>query len=214
MNKKLFLSFALALMACGSATTLIACGDDGVITPEKMPKSAQQTSKELFPDCNIVRVEFEYDDAFMEKDYDVTFDCGVEMEFNKKGEWTSITCHNRPVPESAIPAQILSVVKADFGDNFITEIEKERNGGFEIKLNNGFEIDFDQDFNVIKIDCENQAVPDKYIVPASILEYVKANYASAHIVAYEKTRTGYEVEISLGLELIFDKNGEYVRTDD
>ncbi|MDE7160186.1 MAG: PepSY-like domain-containing protein [Muribaculaceae bacterium] len=42
---------------------------------------------------------------------------------------------------------------------------------------------------------------------------MKANHKGASIVGIEKERYGYEVELSNGIEMRFDKQGRFVRYD-
>ena len=55
-------------------------------------------------------------------------------------------------------------------------------------------------------------VPDA-IIPTSILDYVTNQYSELFIVHIDKERTGYEVELNNGYELVFNKNGEFVRLE-
>ena len=42
---------------------------------------------------------------------------------------------------------------ADFANSRIVKIDRSRNGKkYEVKLNNGLEVEFDKQFNVIKVD--------------------------------------------------------------
>lgn len=90
-------------------------------------------------------------DAFFGKEYDVTLDCGVEIDFDKNGEWTDIDCGHNPVPEAIIPANILNYVKEKHPNNFITQIEKKRNG-YKVELNIDLDLLFDKNGNFTRFD--------------------------------------------------------------
>ena len=80
-----------------------------------------------------------------------------------------------------------------------------------------FPIDATVDFNSkgqwYDIECHKGSVPSA-LVPSQITTYVKTNYSGRSIVKLEKQRRGgYEVELSDGLELKFDKNYKLVDLD-
>ena len=82
----------------------------------------------------------------------------TEIDFRLNFEWKNIDCEESTVygivPTELVPAQITAYVTANFPNNFIEQIEKKNNGGWEIELNNGIEITFDANFNVIEIDTK------------------------------------------------------------
>lgn len=151
--KRNFLLLAAAMVLLAASATLTACGNDGVITPDKMPSKANSFIETYFPDCKVVEVEFDLDvdDFYKERDYDVELDCNVELEFSEKGEWMSVDCEYTAVPEAIIPAPILEYVKANYPNVDITSIEKERNG-YEVGLVNDLDLDFDINGAFLRID--------------------------------------------------------------
>ena len=86
-------------------------------------------------------------------EYEVIFNNGEKIEFNKKGEWTEVSCHTTQVPDILIPDPIKARIKADFANSKIVKIDRSSNGKkYEVKLNNGLEVEFDKKFNIIKVD--------------------------------------------------------------
>lgn len=84
---------------------------------------------------------------------------------------------------------------------------------YEVKLNNGMEIDFNAECNWTDIDGNNQRIPYALISEA-IVSYVQTNYPEPiFIKGIDKESFGFEVELSNGVDLIFDTNGEFVRID-
>lgn len=83
---------------------------------------------------------------------------------------------------------------------------------YDVYLNNGFEIDFDSNGNWTDVDGNTQAVPTA-IVPEAITTHVTANYAGQTINTIEIERTGYDIELSNGLDLVFDSQGQFIRID-
>lgn len=83
---------------------------------------------------------------------------------------------------------------------------------YDVYLNNGFEVDFDSNGNWTDVDGNTQAVPTA-IVPEAITTYVTTNYAGQTINTIEIERTGYDIELSNGLDLVFDSLGQFIRVD-
>ena len=59
---------------------------------------------------------------------------------------------------------------------------------------------------------ESGSVPAK-VIPAAILKYVKTNHKGLRVIGIEKKRSGYEVELSNGLDMEFDARGNFLRYD-
>ena len=51
------------------------------------------------------------------------------------------------------------------------------------------------------------------IVPPTIAAYVADNYSVTGINEISRDNRGYEVELNTGVELIFDRDGKFVRID-
>lgn len=127
----------------------------------------------------------------------------------------------QPQAASAAQAQGLPQGVTSFLNNYfpgtqVVGYDTDREFGgmeYDVTLNDGTEIDFDSDNQWESIDCKVKAVPNA-LVPAAISKYVAANYQSLPISKISNKRSGYEVELTNGLELRFDKNGSFVGMDD
>lgn len=85
---------------------------------------------------------------------------------------------------------------------------------YEVVLTDGTEINFDRSGNWDNVETsDRKAVPSK-IVPKAIANYVAKNFKGQKIVSIDKERYGYDVELSSGLDLEFDKTGNFRRIDD
>lgn len=51
------------------------------------------------------------------------------------------------------------------------------------------------------------------MIPANVLGYVQNNYADHFIVEWDKDKTDQEIQLSNGLELIFNLSGTFLRID-
>lgn len=83
---------------------------------------------------------------------------------------------------------------------------------YEVILDNGTEIEFDSDGKWIEVDCGHRAVPQS-LIPNDIVNHVKSNYAGRSIVKIEHKHNKYEVELSNGIDLVFDQNGKFLHVD-
>ncbi|WP_228447875.1 PepSY-like domain-containing protein [Chryseobacterium sp. KBW03] len=84
---------------------------------------------------------------------------------------------------------------------------------YKVYLANGMKMEFDSSGNWKEIDGKHQKVPYGFI-PVSIRNYSTKNFPNTYIVKIEKKRWSYKTELSNGLELEFDRNGNFKRIDD
>ena len=84
---------------------------------------------------------------------------------------------------------------------------------YDVVFTNGDQVEFDKKGNWIKVDCKRTQVPLE-IVPVAIQQYVGKNYPDAKVVKIELTdRKGYDIDLSNGFEIEFDKKMRVVEID-
>lgn len=113
-----------------------------------------------------------------------------------------------------LPATSTSYIATHFPDQTIVHAIKEFDDlqiTYTVYLKNGVKIEFNQNGEVKEIEG-NSALPDS-VIPAAILAYVNANYASEFIKEWKLERTKQEIKLSNGITLEFDKNGNFLRID-
>lgn len=116
----------------------------------------------------------------------------------------------------AVPEAVYAFVKQYFPSATIAgvEIDSEHGGmEYDIYLSDGTEVDFDANNQWDKVDCHTKAVPAA-LVPQAIATHVKNNYQNMAITKINKEYHGYEIELSNGLDLNFDKSGRFMGIDD
>ena len=123
--------------------------NDKPINFAQLPQAAQQFVKQHFPKAKIAFVKMETE--LFDKSYDVVFNNGDKLEFDKKGEWTEVNCKSTVVPAKVIPAPIKKYVETNYPEAKVLSIERDRYY-YEVKLSNFWEIKFDMNFNVIDMD--------------------------------------------------------------
>lgn len=97
-----------------------------------------------------------------------------------------------------------TLVKKDVETNFVN---------FDVVLNDGTKLEFDSNGEWTEVDCKPSTVPAA-VVPSAISKYVKAQYPNERIVQIERDSRGYEIDLSNGLDIIFDKQFNVIKIDD
>lgn len=99
----------------------------------------------------------------------------------------------------------VSLIKIDKGVMGISE--------YEVILADGSEITFDKSGNWKDVEMPaGKSVPD-YFIPKAIKDYVSKNNKGQKIVGIEKERSSYEVQLNNGIEMKFDRAGNFLRYD-
>lgn len=119
-----------------------------------------------------------------------------------------------PVAEKDLPQAVRSYVNTHFPESAIALAVKDTEGvshSYEIKLNNAVELDFNAKGEITSIDGREK-LPDS-VLPEKILTYVQAQYPQNYITDWAVKKTGHEVELDNGLELKFNRKGDFLRAD-
>lgn len=107
-----------------------------VVSPDTLPKKAQDFIKANFPKETVTYVEKDMDD------YEVKLSNGSEITFLLNGEWKDVEGQYSPIPTKFIPSNVLNTVKSNHPSANIVKIEKNWNN-YEIKLDNMMELYID-----------------------------------------------------------------------
>lgn len=117
---------------------------------------------------------------------------------------------------SVLPEAARTTIANNFKSKVsIVKIDKDfgRISEYEVTLTDGTEISFDSNGNWENVETNNaKAVPAGFI-PKAISDYVAKNQPSTRIVGIDKERNGYEVELSNGVDIKFNKDGQFIRYD-
>ena len=132
--------------------------------------------------------------------------------------FVSVACaeDDKRIATSELPTAAQQFIKKYFAKKKVAlaKVDKELTSTtYEVVFTDGATVDFNSKGQWYDIECRKESVPSA-LVPSQITTYVKANYSGRPIVKLEKQRRGgYEVELSDGLELKFDKNYKLVDLD-
>lgn len=135
--KKILLTAILAIMMC-----LTASADKYSINRSDLPETAQEFLTTYFPKNKVGMVKT--DRHLLKKtDYDVKLTNGTKIEFNNKGEWTSVDCKTREVPSELILKAIQRYISKNFTDVKVVKIER-KPLSYILTLSDGIELKFDR----------------------------------------------------------------------
>lgn len=115
--------------------------------------------------------------------------------------------------DSVLPAAAKKVIDDNFKSKVsIVKVDRDldRKIEYEVILTDGTEISFDRHGNWENIEVnKNKSVPSS-MIPAKIQYYVRTSQRRHKIIGIEKERNGYDVLLSNGVDLKFDKRGDFL----
>ena len=147
--KRIIQTAVAALICLATFQVNVMADNDKPISMSQLPAAAQQIVKKYFGNKKVALAKQE--SGIFEKSYDVVFNTGEKIEFDRKGNWTEIDCKASAVPAGLIPAKISQYVKFTYPGTKILSIEKD-DRRYEVKLSNRLEITFNKNFQVVDID--------------------------------------------------------------
>lgn len=118
---------------------------------------------------------------------------------------------------AVLPTAAQSVLKAYFkADVSIIKIDRDfgRISEYDVLLTDGTEVKFDRSGNWEEIEVKLSGSVSLKLLPAGIASYVKSHHKGAQIIGVERTRRGFDVELSNGIEMKFSAAGQFLRYDD
>lgn len=119
------------------------------ITFGELPKNAKIFVLTYFKDIPFKEVCIERRASLTQ--YEVRLSGGIDLQFDRTGLLTEITCKNGEVPDIVVPRRILETVKEHFSDNYITKFEN--NGRiYEVELDDGTVLSFSKTQRLLDVD--------------------------------------------------------------
>ena len=124
--------------------------------------------------------------------------------------------NDKPIQVTEMPKAAQQFINSHFANQSVAlaKIDTEfLNKTYDVVFTNGDQVEFDKKGNWIKVDCERTQVPSE-IIPVAIQQYVTKNYPDAKVLKIELTdRKGYDIDLSNGFEIEFDKKMRVVEID-
>lgn len=130
--------------------------------------------------------------------------------------FVALAGNDKPIQVSEMPKAAQLFIKNHFADLSVAMAKVETDfldKNYDVVFTNGNKVEFDKKGNWTNVDCEHTQVPVA-ILPEAIRQYVAQNYPDAKVLKIEVTdRKGYDVELSNGFELEFDKRMNVIDVD-
>lgn len=121
---------------------------------------------------------------------------------------TAMADNDKPISVTQLPATAQQIIKTHFGDMKVAlaKLENELfDKSYDVIFTTGEKIEFDRNGNWKEIDCKLSEVPAD-LIPTPIANYVNTNYSGNRILKIEKDRGQYEIKLSNGIEIEFNRN--------
>ena len=123
--------------------------------------------------------------------------------------------NDKPISVNTLPAKAQALLTKHFSNQKVVLATIESNvigKNYDVVLRNGTKLEFDKKGNLTEIDCKQGTVPTQ-LIPQAIKNYLKANYARQSVKKIEMNKNEYEVELTNGLDLTFNKHFQLIDID-
>ena len=144
--------YAFAALVAAVAFASCACSkpDKQVIEFTALPQQAQTFVQTHFSDKQIAVVY--RDTELFDKDYEVIFVDGSNVDFSSKGVWTEVEDLDADgIPTAIVPQAIADYVVERHPGQRIVEISKDRLG-YDVELSSTIELEFNNDGQLRRYD--------------------------------------------------------------
>ena len=123
--------------------------------------------------------------------------------------------NDKPISVNALPAKAQTLLNNHFNSQKVMLATIESgvvSRSYDVVLQNGTKLEFDKKGNLTEINCKQGIVP-ALLIPQTIKNYLKDNYAGQSVKKIEMNKNEYEVELTNGLDLTFNKHFQLIDID-
>ena len=123
--------------------------------------------------------------------------------------------NDKPISVNALPAKAQTLLNNHFNGQKVMLATIESgvvSRSYDVVLQNGTKLEFDKKGNLTEIDCKLGIVP-ALLIPQALKNYLKDNYAGQSVKKIEMNKNEYEVELTNGLDLTFNKHFQLIDID-
>ena len=123
--------------------------------------------------------------------------------------------NDKPIAVNALPVKAQTLLSNHFNNQKVMLATIESgvvSRSYDVVLQNGTKLEFDKKGNLTEIDCKQGIVPVE-LIPQAITNYLKDNYAGQSVKKIEINKNEYEVELTNGLDLTFNKHFQLIDID-
>lgn len=123
---------------------------------------------------------------------------------------------HRIITFEELPVKAQEFVTTYFSGQTIRFVEMEievKRTEYTVRFENGMEIEFNSNGDWEEVESHAECLPTGFL-NENILNYLSKNFPNCCIREISKSRFKVEIELDNGLELVFNKNGDFLRFDD
>ena len=123
--------------------------------------------------------------------------------------------NGKPISVDALPAKAQTLLNNHFNGQKVMLATIESgvvSRSYDVVLKNGTKLEFDKRGNLTEIDCKQGIVPSQ-LIPQPIKNYLKENYRGEAVRKIELNKKEYEVELTNGIDLTFNKHFQLIDID-
>ena len=123
--------------------------------------------------------------------------------------------NDKPISVNALPAKAQTLLSQHFNGQKVMLATIESgvvSRSYDVVLQNGTKLEFDKKGNLTEIDCKQGIVPSQ-LIPQPIKNYLKENYKGAAVRKIELDTKEYEVELTNGIDLTFNRRFQLIDID-
>lgn len=123
--------------------------------------------------------------------------------------------NDKPINVNELPAKAQTLLSKHFKGQKVMLATIESgvvSKSYDVVLRNGTKLEFDKKGNLTEIDCKQGIVPSQ-LIPQPIKNYLKENYRGEAVRKIEWNKKEYEVELTNGIDLTFNKHFQLIDID-
>ena len=123
--------------------------------------------------------------------------------------------NDKPINVNELPAKAQTLLSKHFKGQKVMLATIESgvvSRSYDVVLRNGTNLEFDKKGNLTEIDCKQGIVPSQ-LIPQPIKNYLKENYRGEAVRKIEWNKKEYEVELTNGIDLTFNKHFQLIDID-
>ncbi len=128
---------------------------------------------------------------------------------------TACANDDKPITVTQLPEVAQQFIKQYFPSEsvILATVDKDiLDRSYDVMFKNGGKIEFDRKGNWTEVFCNRNEIP-MAIVPQQIKDYITANFPNEKIIKIERDTRDYEVSLSNGFEITFNKNFQVIDID-
>ncbi|UQB69996.1 PepSY-like domain-containing protein [Epilithonimonas zeae] len=118
------------------------------VSYQQMPISIKNFLAKHYPKATVIK--YESKTTLVGKKYEVKLNNGVEIDFDKNGNWEEIS-DKQGIPNVLIPAKIKSYLNQHYKGVAVESIDKDGNK-IKVDLLNDIDLEFDKNGNFLRVD--------------------------------------------------------------